>query len=98
MAAERFDALSGLGFACADLDLAEEAIEALQQAIAARPDDARVKAKLAALYDASGRDADAIKTLFELRASRGLSPEEHRTLGLLCNEAARYEEAVEPLT
>ncbi len=96
--AERFEALAGLGFACADVDLADEAITALERAAELRPDDARVQARAAELYERAGRRADAMRALERLRALRGLAPEEHRRLGLLCAAAGRSADAVEPLT
>src|SRR5262249_34786375 len=75
-----------------------EAITALTRAAELAPDDAKVKAKLADLYEAGGRRDDAIRALVELREIRGLGPEGDRRLGLPCAPTGKNEEAALALT
>src|SRR5262249_34675087 len=95
---EKLAAFTGLGFACADVEMPGEAIAALTRAAELAPEDARVKAKLADLYEAAGRGEDAIRALLDLRALRGLPPEGQRRLGLLCAAAGKNDEAAGALT
>ncbi|MGZ6095054.1 MAG: tetratricopeptide repeat protein, partial [Polyangiales bacterium] len=93
-----FEALAGLGFACAEIGLVDDAIDALSRASRERPSDVRVRTKLAALHDGSGRSGDAIQSLSDLRGLRELTVDENRRLGLLFAAAAKHEEAIEPLS
>ena len=62
------------------------------------PDDPRVKAKLADLYEAAGRRGDALRALTDLRAIRSLAPEDQRRLGLLAAGLGSNNEVVPALT
>ncbi|MEO7332123.1 MAG: tetratricopeptide repeat protein, partial [Minicystis sp.] len=96
--ADRLLAFTGLGFACAEGDLRDEAITALNRAAELAPGDAKIKAKLADLYEAAGKRDESIQALLDLRTLRGLVPEEQRRLGLLCASTARHDEAAAALT
>src|SRR5262249_9277127 len=95
---ERLAALTGLGFACAEVDLGGEAITALTRAAELAPDDAKVKAKLADLYEAAARRDDAIRAFVALRVLRGMGREDPRRLGPLSAAAGKNEEAAAALT